>query len=59
MNGRNYIRFRGKVKKKIAGAAGGRNEETLSGYAEGIPVEQYPSRRQRQQIFVESKRKAA
>jgi hypothetical protein len=30
-------------------AAGGRNEETYSGYAEGIPVEQYPSRRQHKQ----------
>jgi hypothetical protein len=34
----------------LLSAAGGRNEETYSGYAEGIPVEKYPSRRQHKQI---------
>jgi hypothetical protein len=34
----------------LCSAAGGRNEETYSGYAEGIPVEQYPSSRQHKQI---------
>jgi hypothetical protein len=34
-----------------AGAAGGRNEETSSKYAEGIRKKRYPSRRQQQQIF--------
>jgi hypothetical protein len=28
----------------------GRNEETYSGYAEGMPVENYPSRRRHKQI---------
>jgi hypothetical protein len=36
MNGRDYTKFWGKVKEKIAGAAGGRNEETYNKYAEGV-----------------------
>ena len=35
----------------IAVAAGGRNEETYSKYAEGIRKRKYPSRRQQQQFF--------
>jgi hypothetical protein len=34
----------------FAGDTGGRNEETYSGYAGGIPVGRYPSRRQHKQI---------
>jgi hypothetical protein len=51
MNGGYYTKFQVKVNEKVAGAAGGRNEETYSKYAEGIRVEQYPSRRQQQQIL--------
>jgi hypothetical protein len=50
MKGGNYIRFWGKVKEKSTGAAGGRNEETYCGHAEGIPEEQNPSRRQQKQF---------
>jgi hypothetical protein len=34
----------------LRSAAGGRNEETNSKYAEGIRVRQYPSRRQHKQV---------
>jgi hypothetical protein len=38
-------------KALYAVAAGGRDEETYSKYAEGIRERQYPSRRQQQQIL--------